>query len=109
MTRWGRACLGTLLLILATLGASPKRGLMVFREDSQVPATRMMEQAVRDKLRDAGADGIEFYTEYLDANRFADQTHYRLFGEYLREKYAGRRPDVMKSTIATKIPGGTRC
>ena len=102
--RWNRAWLGALLLPLAALGASaasPKRVLMVFREDSRVPATRMLEEAVRDKLQSFSDEGIEIYTEYLDTNRFADQTHYRLFREYLREKYAGRRPDV---TLAVLTP-----
>jgi len=100
-TRGREWCLG-LLLALAAFGASaasPKRVLMVFREDSQVPATRMLEQAMRGKLQDPGADGIEIYTEYLDASRFADQTHYRLFREYLREKYSGRRPDVILTVL----------
>lgn len=91
-----------LLLVLITFctsAASPKRVLMVFREDSQVPATRMMEQAIREKLRDPGPDGVEFYTEYLDTSRFADETHYRLFREYLREKYSGRRPDVILTVL----------
>jgi hypothetical protein len=57
---------------------------MVFREASHVPATRMIEQAVRNILRDPG--GVEMYTEYLDVNRFADASHYRQFREYLREK-----------------------
>ena len=98
ITRWGGAFVGALLLTLATLGASaaiPKRVLMVFREASNVPATRMIEQAVRDKLQTPEAGGIEIYTEYLDANRFAGETHYELFREYLREKYNNRRPDVI--------------
>ena len=102
MTRLSGVCVGLVLLALATLcasAASPKRVLMVFREDSHVPATVMIEQAVRDKLQDPGADGIEIYTEYLDTTRFAGETHYRLFGEYLREKYNGRRPDVILTVL----------
>ncbi len=98
MTRWGRVCLGTLLLTLTLFDASAadrKRVLMVFREASDVPANRMLEQALRDKLQTPGASDVEIYTEYLDANRFADQSHYRLFREYLREKYAARPPDVV--------------
>jgi hypothetical protein len=100
--RWGRIWLATLLLSLAALcasAASPKRMLMVFHEDSHVPANVMMEQAVRDKLRDPGADGIEIYPEHPDTNRFADEPHHRLLREYLREKYSGRRPAVIPEVL----------
>jgi PAS domain S-box-containing protein len=91
-TRWGRAGAGLLLLSLTTLGASaasPKRLLMVFREPSHAPGNVMIEQAARDKLRDPGGDGIEFYTEHL----YPGGTR-----AYLREKYRDRRPDVILTT-----------
>ena len=68
---------------------------MVFPEDRLVPANQMMEQAIRSKLQASGVGDIEFYGEYLDANRFADSTHYALFREFLLEKYRARRPDVI--------------
>jgi hypothetical protein len=86
--------LGTLPLSLATLGVSAvsaKRVLMVCREDSRVPTTVMMEQAVRNRLRDSGADGIEIHTGCLYANRLAGQTHYRLFRECLSPFHPRRR------------------
>ncbi len=95
---WVRAGLGLLLLYAVPSGAfaaEPARVLMIFREASHVPANRMIEQAVRETLSEAGAEGIEIYTEYLDTGRFADASHYRSFREYLREKYARQRPDVL--------------
>lgn len=73
---------------------------MVFREDRQVPATRMLERAVRNSLSGASGSGVEMYAEYLDANRFADETHYKLFLAYLREKYDERPPNVVVMVLS---------
>ena len=103
MKRWSGVWLGTLLLTLATLitasAASPKRVLMVFREPSHVPTDVMIEKAVRDKLRDAGGDGIEIHTEHLYPSSSRD---------YLREKYHDRRPDVILTTamVGSELASG---
>ena len=46
---------------------------------------------------------MEFYAEHLDANRFPEERHYRLFREYLQEKYAQNPPDVIVAFLITKF------
>lgn len=101
--------LGILLFTWAALCASaasaPKRVLLLFHEAAHEPSTITLEQAVRGQLTNSVGDGIEIYTEYLDVGRFAGESHYRLFREYLREKYRDRPPDVVYTTAATSFAG----
>ncbi len=83
----------------AAVASPARRVLMVFREDGHVPATRMIEAAVRTSMSGTNGEDFEFYTEYLDVNRFANGSHYRLFREYLQEKYLERRPEVMVTVL----------
>ena len=46
---------------------------------------------------------MEFYAEHLDASRFPEERHYRLFREYLQEKYAQNPPDVIVAFLITKF------
>jgi signal transduction histidine kinase len=46
---------------------------------------------------------VEFYAEHLDASRFPEERHYRLFREYLQEKYAQNPPDVIVAFLITKF------
>jgi hypothetical protein len=54
ITRLCRPWLATMLLTLVTFGmsaTSPKRVLMVIREDNHVPVNRMIDKALQEKLR----------------------------------------------------------
>ncbi|MBN2507707.1 MAG: PAS domain S-box protein [Verrucomicrobia bacterium] len=77
--------------------------LIVFKEGSRVPANVLIEQAVRGELRDHRVHGVEVFTEYLDASRFSSVSHYRLFRDYLSEKYRHQRPDVMLTTVGFEV------
>jgi signal transduction histidine kinase len=39
--------------------------------------------------------GVNYYTEYLDANRFPDPRHEAAYVDFLRRKYAGRHMDLL--------------
>ncbi len=48
------------------------------------------------KLLTAGLEhGVNFYTEYLDANRFSQPQYGRVYVDFLRRKYAGRHLDLL--------------
>jgi signal transduction histidine kinase len=89
-------------LCAAAEAVRAKRVLMLFSESKFVPANALVEQAARDVLRQE-AGSIEFHSEHLDAGRFPGETHYRLFREYLQEKYAQRPPDLVIAFLARKF------
>src|SRR5262249_31340525 len=46
-------------------------------------------------LRSAPPNSVEYYSEYLESNRFPGRNQVRLLHEYLRQKYEGRAIDLV--------------
>jgi len=93
---------GSLESALAAEEKRTTRVLMLFSESKFVVANVLIEQAARAVLQKNGRS-IDFYAEYLDAGRFPEENHYRLFREYLQEKYAQRPPDLVLAFLARKF------
>ena len=94
-----------LVPVAAAVGAEAgrsKRVLMLFSENKFLPGNAIVEQAARSVLEQDGRP-LEFYAEYLDTSRFPGQNYYRLFREYLQEKYAARPPDVILAFLTTQF------
>jgi signal transduction histidine kinase len=79
-----------------------KRVLMLFSGSQFAPGSALVEKSVQQVLQQ-GSQTVEFYAEHLDANRFPEERHYRLFREYLQEKYAQNPPDVIVAFLITKF------
>jgi len=62
-----------------------------------------MEQAVRAELTRGATNRIEFYTENVDASRFPNPRHLRLFRDYLASKYAAQPPDLVMLFLAREF------
>ncbi len=75
--------------------ARAKRVLMISTESRFTPAIMMAEQAALAELREKHNGPIEFYAEYLDANRFPGDKYQKEFYDYLREKFLQRPPDLV--------------
>lgn len=56
-----------------------KRVLMLFSASKDLPANIFLERATRAELEKHSRTRLEFYAEYLDASRFAGESHHRLF------------------------------
>jgi signal transduction histidine kinase len=76
--------------------ASPsQRVLMIFSEARDLPGNVMMEQAARAEMLRDSTNRLEFYTESLDAGHFPNPRHYRVFRDYLKNKYRGQDLDLV--------------
>jgi signal transduction histidine kinase len=73
----------------------PKRVLMVFSESRDLPANMTMEEAAREQILKSAANRVDFFSESLDSGRFPNARHYRVFRDYIRNKYAGQNPDLI--------------
>ncbi len=82
---------------------STKHILMIFSEARDLPGNVMMEQAVRQEMLAHTTTNLEFFTESLDASRFPSPTHYADFGNYIREKYAGQKIDLVMMFMARNL------
>jgi signal transduction histidine kinase len=98
--------------------ARTKRVLLIFGDSRDLPGNVMLEQAVRSELQNHASDRIEFFAESLDASRFPDPEHYRLFKDYIKNKYSEQNLDLvmffmsrdfslakeMPNVLATNLP-----
>ena len=75
---------------------------MLFSGSQFAPGSVLVEKSVQQVLQQ-GSPTVEFYAEHLDASRFPEERHYRLFREYLQEKYAQNPPDVIVAFLITKF------
>lgn len=75
--------------------APAKKVLMVFNESRDLPGNAMMEQAMRAEMLKESTNRLDFFVENLDASRFSDAAHLQAFREFLRQKYAGQKLDLI--------------
>jgi PAS domain S-box-containing protein len=61
------------------------------------------DRTLQSALNASAPEGVEYYSEYLETNKFPGQYQARLLSEYLRQKYAGRRLDVIISGVSETL------
>lgn len=82
----------------AIVGRQP-RVLVLFSNERLLPANVEVDRAIRSTFQSEFRDPVEFYSEFLDGDRFpgyAERTR-----DFLRDKYRERPPDLI-------IAGGSR-
>ena len=75
--------------------ATPKRILLLYWYDRDYAGNIAFEQNFRAGLQSAPPGTVEYYSEYLESNRFPGEKQSLLFRDYLRTKYADRNIDVI--------------
>ena len=76
------------------------RVLLLFSEVKDLPGNAMMDRGAREEIQKHSTNRIEFFAESQDAGRFSDAGHFRLFKDYLGEKYAGQNLDLVIAFMA---------
>ena len=89
--------LGALAMVasLAASAADVESVLVLYSASRLLPANVAGDRGIREALRGARGSVPEVYDEFLDASRFEDTAHAQALANYLREKYAARRPAVL--------------
>ncbi len=100
------AALLAALLAQGTVAAAPeapeprRNVLVLYTYGRMLPANLEFEAGLRRAFEESGAGPVELFEEFLDFERF-DRTSYLVAMEnYLREKYAGRKPDAVIAAAA---------
>src|SRR5438552_10471924 len=93
------ACLSMILfpcfLIRAQETEKRKRVLVLFWYGKELPPNLLFEQAFHEVLQKAAIKNVEYYSEYLESDRFAGEAQAQVFRDYLQRRYAGRPIDVV--------------
>ena len=84
------------LTVIAANGAAAdtKRVLMLFSNDSLLPAGNAVASSFQRTLEAENPDGVEIFTEFLDADRFPGPAHEARMESLLRDKYASTPIDL---------------
>ena len=111
LTRW-RLRVPPLLMVLASLSFFPfalaaapdntRRILVLYPVSDGQPGIFLHDQGLRSTFR-ASSEHIVLYNEYLDSVRFPDGEHQRRLAEFLRDKYAGTKIDLVISPLAPSL------
>ena len=72
-----------------------KNVLILYGERLDLPVIRMAEQSLRETFAASVAPQVEWFAEYFDFARFPTAEHEANLTRYLRERYAGRKIDLI--------------
>ena len=72
-----------------------KNVLILYGERLDLPAIRVAEQSLREAFAASVAPPLEWFSEYFDFARFPTAEHETNLTRYLRERYAGRKIDLI--------------
>jgi len=79
----------------AQQSVKPKRVLVLYWDEKDHPANVEFERNFQAALRSAAPGDIEFYSEFLESNRFPGESQSEFLRDYIEQKYAGRTIDVV--------------
>jgi PAS domain S-box-containing protein len=77
---------------------SPKRVLVLYWYNKDYPWNVKFDQRFQGTLRANSSTKIEYFSEYLESNRFPGENQTRFFRDYLKQKYADRSIDIVVAT-----------
>jgi signal transduction histidine kinase len=67
------------------------------------PGNSLADQGIRSTFAAGSPERVEIYNEYLDVSRPPDAARQRLQAEYLRQKYAGRKVDLVIAGLSSGL------
>src|SRR5215813_7613822 len=105
MRTFNRAFAAVLLVVSAVLliplegrsqqDKAPKRILVLYWYNKDFPGNAVSDQNIQAVLNSERPGNIEYYSEYLETNRFPGEDQAITLRDYLQRKYAERHIDVI--------------
>src|SRR5262245_9763306 len=84
--------------------AEPRRILLLHAYNYTLPAAFFMADAARERLSQRSPRKIELYGENLDLIRFPEAGQQQLVADFLRDRYAQRRPHLVMVLGGEALP-----
>jgi PAS domain S-box-containing protein len=82
---------------------APTRVLVIHQYSMDMPFRAAFDPAFQKALRSSYSGPLEIYSEALETYRFSGSDHALLMQRYLRDKYQGRRLDVVVAVYDTAL------
>ena len=83
--------------------AAPKRVLVLFDEDKELPGIARILRGMREVFETEMPGGIEIHTESMNLSQFRGEAYDRLLVDHYRQKYADRRPDLLVAVMGPSL------
>jgi len=74
---------------------APKRVVVLYWDNKEFPGNARFEESFKAQLHLARRQDVEYFPEYFEYSRFPNENHTVSFRNYLQEKYADRKVDVV--------------
>ena len=103
LTRFVLMIVPLLSAVRAPAKSRPISVLVMHWYDRGYPTNGEFDRTLQDALHSLSPEGVEYYSEYLETNTFPGEDQARLFSKYLRNKYAGRRLDVIITGVSETL------
>jgi PAS domain S-box-containing protein len=103
LTRFVLMIVPLLLAGGALARSGPINVLVMHWYDRGYPSNEGFDRALQNALQSVAPDGVEYYSEYLETNRFPGDEQARLLSDYLRRKYAGQRLDAIIASVSETL------
>src|SRR5215813_12036614 len=113
MRTFNRAFAAVLLVVSAVLliplegrsqqDKAPKRILVLYWYNKDFPGNTVSDQSIQSVLNSAPPATVEYYSEYLETNRFPGEDQAITLRDYLHRKYADRPIDVIIATADAPV------
>ena len=82
----------------------PRLVVMLYPTDNDgSPGNREADDGIRSTFASGSSDAIEVQNEYLDVTRFPDPGYQGHLAEFLRQKYAGRKIDLVIAGLSSAL------
>lgn len=94
---------GASLRAQATQSPAPRTVLALFSSTEDYPANPVHDAGIREGLLSRSDVPTDYFTERLDSDRFPGEQASLALRDYLRQKYMGRRIDVVIAVTDTSL------
>ncbi len=75
---------------------APRLVVVLYPSDNDGrPGNRAVDQGIRSTFASGPVGSVEVHNEYLDVSRFPDAGYQEHLAEFLRQKYAGQKVDLV--------------
>jgi hypothetical protein len=91
----------SLLCAACAMAQDSRTVLVLYGNTAELSWIKIFDASLRSTVAGATSHRVEFYTEYFDVARFPEERHQEAFINLVRERYAGRKIDVLVSGGAT--------
>lgn len=97
-------------LVLPLEAKETKRVLILYSQEKWHPAHELTDQGIREVFGANAEFDVEVNAEHLDSARFPSSTYWPVMADFLRQKYAGKKIDVIitvyEEALLFMISGG---